>query len=217
MIFTPYMGKKQKKEEEDNKETTKHVIEQGDNTPRVIGICGDLDEEKAGELIYGMITLAENSATFKLKDPKDEDSEVIVSHEPFEFYISTLGGNAQEMFGLHDIMRVIRERCDICTVGVGKVFSAGTLLLASGTKGKRKIGKNCRVMIHSVLGANQGSLHNLENEIDEVRDVQERYIEAMAQETNMTKRYLKKILDRKLNAYFTADEAVELGMADEVF
>ena len=72
-------------------------------------------------------------------------------------------------------------------------------------------------MIHSVLGANQGSLHNLENEIDEVRDVQERYIEAMAQETNMTKRYLKKILDRKLNAYFTADEAVELGMADEVF
>jgi len=164
-----------------------------------------------------MIALYENGATYSLKDPTDENSEILVSYSPFEFIISTLGGSAQEMFGLHDLMRVIRESCDIHTVGLGKVFSAGTLLLASGSRGKRRVGKNCRIMIHSVLGGNHGSIHNLENEMDEIRWTQDRYIDAMVEETNMTKAHLKKILNRKVNAYFTAEEAVELGIADIIF
>ena len=218
MIFTPQFGKK-KDEETENTEEKKPltILEKEDEAPRVMGLCGDLDEEKAGELIYGMIALYESGMTYALEDPEDEKSEVLVSYKPFEFIISTLGGNAQEMFGLHDLMRVLRGNCDIYTVGLGKVFSAGTLLLASGTHGKRRIGKNCRIMIHSVLGGSMGSLHNLENEMDEIRWTQDKYIEAMVEETNMTKAHLKKILNRKVNAYFTAEEAVELGIADIIF
>lgn len=217
MIFTPSLAKKTKTEEDTKEEPQIHVIEKQDEAPRLMGICGDLDEEKAGELLYGMISLYEDGTTYSLEDPTDENSDILVSYRPFEFIISTLGGSAHEMFSLHDMMRIIRENCDIHTVGLGKVFSAGTLLLASGTHGKRRIGKNCRVMIHSVLGGNHGSLHNLENEMDEIRWTQDRYIEAMVQETNMTKTHLKKILDRKVNAYFTAEEAVELGIADIIF
>ena len=218
MIFIPQLGKKKKEEDinEDEKKAV-HVIAKDDEAPRVMGLCGDLDEEKAGELIYGMISLYESGITYSLKDPEDEKSDILTSYKPFEFVISTLGGNAQEMFGLHDLMRVIRENCDIYTVGLGKVFSAGTLLLATGTHGKRRIGKNCRVMIHSVLGGSMGSLHNLENEMDEIRWTQEKYIQAMVEETNMTKAHLKKIINRKVNAYFTAEEAVELGIADTIF
>jgi ATP-dependent Clp endopeptidase proteolytic subunit ClpP len=224
MIFTPQFAAKKKKEEVEEPEVEQEAEQEAvyyaqkkDEPPRLIGICGDLDEEKAGELLYGMISLYEAGATYQLADPTDENSDILASYAPFEFIISTLGGSAQEMFGLHDIMRVIRENCDIHTVGLGKVFSAGTLLLASGTKGKRRIGKNCRVMIHAVLGGNHGSIHNLENEMDEIRWVQERYIEAMVEETNMSKTHLKKILNRKVNAYFTAEEAVELGIADIIF
>ena len=220
MIFTPQFAAKKKKEEAEEPEVEQEAVyyaQKKDEPPRLIGICGDLDEEKAGELLYGMISLYEAGATYQLADPTDENSDILASYTPFEFIISTLGGSAQEMFGLHDIMRVIRENCDIHTVGLGKVFSAGTLLLASGTKGKRRIGKNCRVMIHAVLGGNHGSIHNLENEMDEIRWVQERYIEAMVEETNMSKTHLKKILNRKVNAYFTAEEAVELGIADIIF
>ena len=218
MIFTPQLGKKKAdKTEEEEEESKIVVLNKTDEMPRVMGLCGDLDEEKAGELMYGMISLYENGITYSLKDPEDENSGVLISYKPFEFVISTLGGNAQEMFGLHDLMRVLRETCTIHTVGLGKVFSAGTLLLASGTHGSRRIGKNCRVMIHSVLGGNHGPLHSLENEMDEIRWTQDRYIDAMVEETNMTKTHLKKILNRKVNAYFTAAEAVELGIADIIF
>ena len=217
MIFGSRAAKKKEEGATESESEALHYVEKKDEAPRIMGICGDLDEEKAGELMYGMISLFEEGASYKLKDPTDEASEILVSYSPFEFIVSTLGGNAQEMFGLHDLMRVIRENCEIHTVGLGKVFSAGTLLLASGTKSKRRIGKNCRVMIHAVLGGNHGSIHNLENEMDEIRWTQERYIEAMVDETNMTKTHLKKILNRKVNAYFTAEEAVELGIADIIF
>ena len=137
MIFGTDLVKK--KVEEESQPT--HYIEKKEEVPRIIGICGDLDEEKAGELIYGMIALYENGATYSLKDPTDENSEILVSYSPFEFIISTLGGSAQEMFGLHDLMRVIRESCDIHTVGLGKVFSAGTLLLASGSRENDELGR----------------------------------------------------------------------------
>jgi ATP-dependent protease ClpP protease subunit len=71
-------------------------------------------------------------------------------------------------------------------------------------------------MIHSVIGGQHGPVHNLENELEEVKWIQEQYIDALKEETNMTKKYIKKLLERKVNVYLTAKEAVELGIADEV-
>jgi ATP-dependent protease ClpP protease subunit len=40
------------------------------------------------------------------------------------------------------------------------------------------------------------------------------YIKALSQETDMTERYIKKLMDRKTNVYLDAEEAVNLGIAD---
>ena len=52
--------------------------------------------------------------------------------------------------------------------------------------------------------------------MEEMRWIQQQHISALVEETDMTKRYLKKILDRKVNVYLNAKEAVELGIADEI-
>jgi ATP-dependent Clp protease protease subunit len=113
-------------------------------------------------------------------------------------------------------MRMVRKDCEIHTVGIGKVMSAGVLLLAAGTKGKRKIGKNCRVMIHSVLAGSEGPLHNLENEMNEIRWTQERYIKALIEESKLTQTTMNKLLQKHVNIYLSAEEAVKYGLADEV-
>ena len=184
---------------------------------RTIGLIGDVSEEKASDVIYGLLALKETGKVQKLADPTDPNSDIVEECEPMEMIVSTYGGSALDMFGIHDMMRVVREECDIATVGIGKVMSAGVLILASGTKGKRRIGKNCRVMIHSVIGGTHGPMHNLENEMDEIRWIQERYIETLVAESDMTKAMVKKMLNRKGNIYITAEQAVEYGIADEVF
>lgn len=188
-----------------------------DKKIRVLGCIGDVTEEKASDLIYGMLALKESGKTEVLADPDNPLSEIIEKVEPMEMIISTYGGSASDMFGIYDMMRLIREDVEIHTTGLGKVMSAGVLLLAGGTKGKRRIGKNCRVMIHSVVGGTHGAMHNLENEMDEIRWIQERYIETLVANSDMTKAMVKKMLGRKVNIYLTAQQAVEYGIADEVF
>lgn len=180
--------------------------EAGEEGPplNTIGLFCDVAEDKVAEIIHAMLYL--DNINRHTKEDKDK--------KPIEFYISTYGGSADDMFGLYDVMRDIKTRNEISTIGVGKVMSAGVLLLAGGTTGKRKIGKNCRVMIHSVIGGNHGALHNMINEMEAIEQLQEMYINCLADETSMSKSQIKKMLERKVNVYLTAEEAVELGIAD---
>jgi len=182
---------------------------------RMIALFGDIDEAKAGQLCFNLHILSQE-VTLIPEDPEDLTQGLHAAVEPIELMICSPGGNAAEMFAIYDTMRLIKEGCSIETFGVGKVMSAGVLLLAAGTKGTRRIGKNCRVMIHSVIGGVHGGIHNVENEMDEIRWVQKQYIKMLAEETDMSQAQLKKMLQRKVNVYLSAEEAVELGIADIV-
>ncbi len=69
-------------------------------------------------------------------------------------------------------------------------------------------------MIHSVIGGNHGDLHNMLNEMEAIEQLQQMFVNCLVAETKMTKSQLKKMLDRKVNVYLSAEEAVELGIAD---
>ena len=205
------------KSEEEGASKTKLKINLGqllggnDKDPRIIGLFGSVEEEKAGELCYHLVTMSEPD----LPDEDDDGNEIPVEKPAdITFYISTYGGSADDMFSIYDVMNFVKTRCDIVTCGLGKVMSAGVLLLAAGTKGKRKIGRNCRVMIHAVSAGNIGSVHNLVNELDEIQNLQEAYTDAIVENSNFTKRGLKKLMDRKVNVYLSAEEAIEHGIAD---
>ena len=171
---------------------------------RVVGLFSEVVDEKITEIIHGLLYMNEMN---KLEqDPKNK--------RDIEFYLSTYGGSADDMFALYDMMKIVEENTDIVTIGMGKVMSAGVLILAAGTKGKRRIGRNCRVMIHSVIAGNHGSLPNLINEMEDIQDLQEIYIERLVEETNMTKKQMKKLLAQKVNIYLSAEEAVKHGIAD---
>ncbi len=204
---------------------------------RSIGLFGSIDAVKVATLVGALMDLSESDdsdekesgephspsaqTTSQSDSPSSSEApqdsladEKETRGRPIEFLINTPGGEADEMFALYDVMRLTKTRCDIETFGLGKVMSAGVLILAAGTKGKRKIGKNCRVMIHNVMAGSVGSLHNLENEIKEIKYIQQSYIAALSEESGMPVKKLQKLLNRKVNVYLSAEEAVSLGIAD---
>lgn len=183
---------------------------------RTISLYGEVDEERASDVIYSILYLSSVGYPADQEEVEEEPPTPEMIYDPIKFLISTYGGSAAEMFAIYDTMRQVRGECEIHTHGLGKVMSAGVLLLAAGSKGNRKIGKNCRVMIHSVAGASYGSLHNLENEMDEIKWLQEQHIKCLIEETNMTRKQIKKMLAKRMNVYLTAEEAVKLGIADEI-
>ena len=79
---------------------------------RIIGMFCDVHEEKVAEIIHAMLYL--NEMNKLQKDPEKK--------KPIEFYLSTYGGSADDMFALYDIMRTIRQTSEIHTLGLGKVM-----------------------------------------------------------------------------------------------
>jgi ATP-dependent Clp protease protease subunit len=165
---------------------------------------GEVTESRAADLISALLVLSQT------KEKGQERADDI------KLYISTYGGSADEMFGIYDVMNFCKQFCDIQTIGLGKVMSAGTLMLSAGTKGKRKLGKHCRVMVHSVNGGQVGDIHNLQNELEQTVALQDSYIQAMSDETRMSKKQIQSLINQKVNVYLTAEEAIEKGLADEV-
>ena len=188
---------------------------------RMIGIYEDVTEEAAGSIVFSLLVLHENG---KYKVPKEgtEDKEELTEEDledawkPIKMLVSTQGGSAHEMFAIYDTMNLVKKDCDIETAGMGKVMSAGVLLLASGTRGSRKIGANCRVMIHPVAGGAMGDLQDIENDIQEIKWLQKQYIKCLAEQTDLTERKIRAIMKKKINYYFSAEEAVKMGIADEI-
>ena len=166
---------------------------------RIVGIYGDIDEEKASAACAALISFAN------------------AGKEPIEMFVSTNGGSADEMYALVDMIQYTQKLgIEIQSVGIGKVMSAGIMVLASGTKGKRKAGKNTRFMLHSLQSGTQGSLPSMRVDMRNFADMQEKYIQALSALINLNYKQLKKIINKNTDTYFTAEEAIEMGIIDEI-
>lgn len=204
---------------------------------RCVGLYGPLTDKKGAEIVFSMFGLRHTGEGIKynLTDEQEEllkkaqdagedsfsfkdgevDEETVF--ESFKFIISTPGGILSEMLSIYDVMNDIKKDMEIHTIGLGKVMSAGVPLLAAGTKGKRLIGKNCRVMIHSINGGAFGNMQEFRVESKEMEYMQEQYNKVLLENCDMTEKELKKLLNKGINTYLTAEEAIKYGIADKIF
>ena len=163
----------------------------------------------------GLLFLESSSHSILPETTEDSDPKIIA--RPISMMVSTHGGSASEMFSILDVMDMVKQRtCDIETIGIGKVMSAGVPILAAGTKGKRKVGRNCRIMLHNVLAGTGGTIFSMENELEEIKWIQERYIQCLSHYTKLTPSKIKKILKSQKDVYISAEEAIKMGIADEI-
>ena len=71
-------------------------------------------------------------------------------------------------------------------------------------------------MLHNVSAGTIGALAQMQNEMKEVEKIQRQYIEVLAAETNMTEKQIRRLINKNVNVYLSAEEAVEMGIADEI-
>ena len=181
---------------------------------RITGIYGEINEENCRTLVSHLYSIY--SADIKKNMDAVSEDATELENEPIEMVVSTEGGAVTEMFSVVDMMRTVMQNQEIHTIGLGKVMSAGILILASGTPGKRKAGRYTRLMLHSISGGDFGSIKQLENNIKEVKWYQENYVKALTECSNMSSRQIKAIFRKKSDTYFDAEQALKWGIIDEI-
>lgn len=127
-------------------------------------------------------------------------------------YINTYGGNVDSAICMYDAMKSCT--CPVVTIGMGKVMSAGVLLLAAGDKGKRYISENTRVMIHEISAEVYGAVSDMKSSLDEVHGLQDTYVNLLAQCTGKSKTKILKDMENTL--YMNATDTIKYGIVDRV-
>lgn len=179
-----------------NSESTQSIsVDAGDGS-RLVVLHGDVNESSVSLVVAQLLHLAS------------------LSNKPIHLVISTYGGSVDEMFTLYDTMKFIP--CPVHTIALGKVMSAGVLLLASGTKGKRMIGRSARIMIHPVSGGVAGNVFEVINDTKEHKRLQDQMVAAIVKETKSTKKQIEGIMSSGHDYYLLPDQAIKMGIVDKI-
>ena len=163
---------------------------------RLVVLHGEVNEHSISNVIVQLLHLANQN------------------HRPIHLVISTYGGSVDEMFSLYDTIKFLP--CPVHTIALGKVMSAGVLLLASGVKGKRMIGSSARIMIHPISGGVLGNVFEAMNEMKEFERLQTLMVSALINETQMKKEEIDKLMKAGHDFFLTPQQAVKVGIVDKI-
>ncbi|BCJ28971.1 ATP-dependent Clp protease proteolytic subunit [Actinocatenispora sera] len=133
-------------------------------------------------------------------------------------YINSPGGSFSALTAIYDTMQFVRP--NIATLCVGRASSAAAVLLAAGTPGKRAVLEHAKVVLHQPSTAEgsfdvaQGTLPDLAIQAKEVVRLRAEMETILSRHTGHDTQKIAADIDR--NKTFTAQQAVDYGIADEI-
>lgn len=127
-------------------------------------------------------------------------------------YINSPGGSVTAGLAMYDTMQFVT--CDVSTYCMGIAASMGSVLLTSGTKGKRFCLPNSHVMIHQVSGGAQGTASDVERTVEFMYSLKKRLNTILAKHTGKTVEQIERDSDR--DNYMTGEQAAAYGLVDKV-
>lgn len=174
-----------------------------------IFVNGDIDQKSATEFYKAIHYL-------------DLDSPVFI-------VINSNGGDVYSALTMRNLLQKIRTKTQVYTMCIGVAFSAGALLLASGSKDCRYAAPMSSMMIHSIqliFGGNYRT--EVQPMMNFMVNLEKQFVDAMTEEVIKNKQNnfsQKKFISKKkvLNDLFhhgdtflSAEEAKDLGLVDHI-
>src|SRR5271156_6378004 len=132
--------------------------------------------------------------------------------QEIHFYINCPGGSVTATLAIYDTMQYMD--CPISTYCMGMAASGAAIILAAGGKGKRFALPNSKVMIHQPWGQVGGQISDIEIQAPEIMKERHRLNEILVSHTGQPIDRIERETER--DRYFTAQEAKDFGLVDEV-
>jgi ATP-dependent Clp protease, protease subunit len=186
-----------------------YVVEQSPRGERSMDIYSRLLNDRIVFLGTPVDDQVANAIIAQLLHLDSEDPE-----QDINLYINSPGGSVTAGLAVYDTMRFINA--DVATTALGMAASISAVLLAAGTKGKRNVLPNTRVLLHQpwVQGGPGGQASDVEIQARELVRTKRRMNEILAEATGQPFEKIERDTDR--DYIMGAEEAVEYGVVDRV-
>ena len=162
---------------------------------RVIFLVGEINHVSAARVYMQMLYLQSQK--------KDQD---------INLYINSPGGVVDDTLAIYDVMKFLS--CEVATYCIGRAESGGAVVFMAGTKGKRYILPNAKVMIHQPFGGVYGQAADIEIQAEEILKTKDTLNKVMAKCTGQPVERVQE--DSERDRFFGAKEAVAYGICDEI-
>jgi len=163
---------------------------------RIIFLGGPIDDDVANLIISQLLFL-------EAEDPKKDIS----------LYVNSPGGHVHSGLAIVDAMNHVKP--DVSTVCIGMAASMGSIILASGAKGKRFALPNADIMIHQPHGGAEGQASDIEISARRILSLRERLNKILAKASGQSLEKVSRDVDR--DYYMSADDAAKYGIIDKVY
>lgn len=127
-------------------------------------------------------------------------------------YINSPGGLVDQTLAVYDTMQFMGS--EVATYCIGQAASGAAVILMAGTKSKRYILPNAKVMLHQPYGGITGQAEDIRIQAEEVLRDKARINDIIAKCTGKPVEQVRE--DTERDCYMTAQEALEYGMVDEI-
>jgi len=162
---------------------------------RIVFIGGEIEDQMANTIIAQLLFL------------QNENADADIS-----MYINSPGGLITSGLAVYDVMQFVG--CGVQTYCLGQAASMAALLLAGGTKGKRFVLPNSRILIHQPMGGARGTATDISIQAEEILRLRARLNQILAHHTGQPVQKIEEDVDR--DRFLGADEAVAYGLADQI-
>ena len=162
---------------------------------RIVFLGSDVNDDVANFIIAQMLFL----------EAQDPD-------KPIWLYINSPGGSVTAGMAIYDTMQFVGPAVGTICMGLGA--SMGQFLLCAGAPGKRFALPHARIMMHQPLGGVRGQASDIAIQAEQMAYTKKMLQERIADHTGQPVEAIESDSDR--DRWFTADEAQEYGIIDQV-
>ena len=162
---------------------------------RIIFLAGPIVERTASVVIQQLLYL-----------------QSIRRDQDVNLYINSPGGLVDQTLAIYDTMQFMGS--DVATYCIGQAASGAAIILMAGTKGKRYILPNAKVMMHQPYGGISGQAEDIRIQAEEVLRDKKNLAAILAKHTGQDAD--KIIEETERDRYMSIEEAKEYGIIDEV-
>lgn len=173
---------------------------------RLFYLYGDINAQNCADIAYDIVDI-------NLEDDEQDRKEKDFKRKPIRLYINSFGGSVCDMWLLVDT--ILNSKTPVYTYCSGYTMSAAFQLFLSGHK--RFISPHATLMYHQIYCWRSGKYQDLVDDREHMDHLNKQIESYVIEKTNITQEYLDSIREKKRDTYFTAAEALELGIADDMF
>lgn len=180
------------------------ILEYGvDQKNRIVyfGVPISTESNSTGEVTQGSIELIIRAINTMILD---------APNKPITIHMNSFGGDVLSMLYLVDIIET--SPCQFKFFGGGAIMSAATFVMA--VCDERNLYPNTTVMVHKGSNELRGNIDDIYIAVDEDKRVSSELIKIFSQNSFMDEDFWSEIIKR--DVYLTAQEAVQLGLADQI-